>query len=874
MSAFTEARAQAYLEEEHTRLTYGRDPHMPIIAAIAIFRDGYAEAIRKYFGGHGDIQDKVEMKNFCAALDRAQTDAMALLETELPADQLQKMQRQFSAIRKAIREEVETSIGIRRPKVLDRKGNPTAHGVRAMNDIFRRLGAPQLAEVGDQFFTAEQQRLCLWLLQYLDEVAAADFFRAVYGKRFGLEHEHIANLRQYIGQIQVTNGNPLVEVPIELLQLPNLRDLFFNKMRDMLCEKHYFPAPKEQGINPVLEYLLDRCGEAEQTSRSEKKGNDREQFIDELTDYFMDMEEKTKTPAHLRDCIDENGEFPAKHQRVVMYEMYRQKRILNADPTGAGKTGAFIAGVEILRDLGKPCRALIICPPGEIMGEWEKRLSCEEGGYFKSDLPEGKRPKVVVIPTGDMETKRRAWEEAKTADYVIVSNARLRVGKKTRERYPDYDPVELAKQIGANCLCIDEAHNFRNPKGKDTENVFQISQCETLREGHVVVNTATPVYNTMDDIAAQLRLLHTGSNGMKPEDAGLPPHIDFANLPQLAACIKRNRAGAVRNMLLLRMLRRKLSHCLPVGTKLEAEPPVTAELSPWERVYYEAVLQYPFMDGGEKIQALSRACLHPPLYGDGGESHIGETKYRQIYDQLTRYLQESKSGKVVAFHTGLAEGITRFNGTNDPAAGNEHRYLAGRLRRDFAALGVGVYIIDGTNTDNKPLTNADGELIRDIDNAFMNRTRQILGDCRDDPRKGILFLLSEVAGEGIALTFCDRVLWTSPSTVKPKEVQGDGRVHRKGQKNDVKRTTAYIRDTIEQGKWEFALRKMVIVEKLLEGEPLTREEIDTLMDDVKRVQREGFLSYETMSPRQKVQFIFNRIFSAGKERVREFFAFD
>lgn len=878
LSEFTKDRALAELQLEHTRLTAGQDTHAPRIQAIDMYRTAFEKAIEHYFSAHGDITIKGDMKALCSSLDAAQNEVTRVLESVLPKDKLDKLQRQLTAIRKAIREEIETKIGIRKPKVLDKKKNLTPHGVKTLNHIFLRLGVPTQVEMEDHYFTVEEQRLCLWLLQYLDDVSAADYMRAVYGERFGAASEHIANLRQYIGDIQVSNGNPLIEVPVELLKLPNLRELFFSKMRDMLCEQHYFPAPNHEGITPVISYLMDRRADAEKAGAAEKKGNFREKFIDELADYFLDMQDKTKTPSRLNNAIEKQGEFPAKHQRLVMYETYKKKRILNADPTGAGKTGGFIAGVEMLRDMGQPCRALIICPPGEIPGEWEKRLSCEEGGYFKSDLPDELKPKVVVIPTGSgdegMQKKKDAWEKAKTADYVIVTNARLRTTKKGRALHPDYDPVQKAKEIGANCLCIDEAHNFRNPNGKDTSNVFEITQCDSLKDGQVIINTATPIYNTMDDIAAQLRILHTGSSGMTAEQAGLPSKVDFRNLPQLAHCIKKNRAGAVRNMLLLRMLRRKLSHCLPVGTALEAEPPVKAELSDWERAYYDSVLHYPFMDGGEKIQALSRACLHPPLYGDGDESHVGETKYRQIHDQAVKYLSESKSGKIVIFHTGLAEGVTRFNGTNDPAAGNQHRYVAGRLRVDFGKENVGTFILDGTNTGNTPLVNADGELQKDIDNAYLNLTRQVLRDFRDDPRQGILFLLAEVGGEGIAITCADRVLWTSPSTVIPKEIQGDGRVHRKGQKNDVKRTTAYIADTIEQGKMEFAQRKMAIVEKLLNGQPLSKEEIDTLMDDVKRVQREGLLSYETLTPRQKVQFIFNRIFAAGKKRVREFFAFD
>lgn len=846
-----EERLLASLQEELTRFTVDVTNGQPKTDIMAeVFREfarEFEDVIGDFIAENGEVGPK-DMFALCAALEVAQQSIADRLSDSTPDHILRRVLQCITASRQGVRREVEACMDWR-----SKKAKRQEVFVKGVNYMLKLLGEDvRVQNIGTYYFSADEQRVCLWCLQYLGSNAAADYMRAVYGKRLGRRREKIQNLRAHLGDIQVRGGNPIVDVPVPLLTLPALgclRELFFNKMRDKVFEEYYLPARKEEGVEPALAYIR-QC-------RSEAGDLEREKFADELIAYYEELETETKTPSRLRASLDENGEFPAKHQRVVMLEMKRKKRILNADPTGAGKTGAFIASFEKLRDEGKANRALIVCPT-EVIQVWEKALSCQQGGCFRDDLPPAEQPKVVIIPTGSVEEKRRAWEHAKTANYVITTNVRLR----SHKRHPDYNPVVLANEIGADCMCADEGHNYRNPKGKDTDNIFQISQCDSMRKGYLYIGTATPTYNTVQDNAALIRLLYTGEDGA-PKNAGLKANVKFENIGELARALAFNRTGAVRNLLHLRMLRRNLEHCLPVGTPLERESAQFAQLQPWERIQYEAYVEYPFKEGSEAVQVLSRLCL------------MSEAKFQQTLAQIRHYLAESQTGKVLGGHTGLAEGVTRFNGTNEEADGNIDRYMAGRIRDELKKDNVSTYIIDGSNTGSKPLTDDEGNLLRDLDNAFLTKTRQIFDTCRQDPRKSFLLLLAETCGEGISLTFCDREFFIAPSTVKPKEVQMTGRVHRRGQRHPVKRTSLVLKDTIEQGKMDFAERKYAIICKLLDdGEPLTQEEVDIVMDDVRRVNNEGFLAYETMSPKQKLMFIFNRIFSAGKQRVREFFGFD
>lgn len=847
----SEERLLAALQEETTRFTVdlrtGQAKEDPITDIYKEFAGAFERVITDFVREHGDVGQK-DMGQLCDALTAAQEREAERLRERIPDRDLKRVTDRITASRGAIRKDLAMSMGWTSAAIRRKKQEIT--GINKMMEV---LGQSGRLSLGTDYFSADEQRVCLWFLRYLnDEVAAADYMRAIFGKRFGRCREEIRNLRPHLGNIEVRGGNPFVDIPIPLLTLPEhgcLRELTFNKMRNMIFEEYYMPADKEEGVDRVLDYLA-RC-------RSETDERAREQFVDELIDYFLKLDTETTKPRRLVSSLDQNGEFPAKHQRVAMLEMKRHKRLLVADQTGAGKTGGFIAGVEKLREEGLVSRALVVCPT-EVVPVWEKALSSKPGGCFRSDLPPEEQPKVTIIPTGKVEKRKQAWEDGKKAEYVVTTNVRLRKGKDQ-----NFDPVALALELGADCLIVDEGHNFRNPKGKDTNNIFRISQGESLREGYVGIGTATPVYNTLRDLAALLRLLYTGKKGV-PKHAGLNANVRFEDIQELARALAFNRKGAARNLLHLRMLRRDQAHCVPVEAELTREEPHFADLPDWERIEYDAHVEYPFKGGPEAVQMLSRFCS------------MSEAKYRQTLAQVLQYMQESRTGKVLCALSGLVEGITRYRGTNDPSEGNTDRYMFGRLREELLTHhNISTYIIDGSNTGSDPLTDDEGNLILDINNLFMTKTRQILDDFERDERKSLLVLLAETCGEGIAVTCCDRELWHSPTTVKPKELQMDGRIHRKGQRNPVSRRNLVLRDTIEEGKMHFADRKYDIITKVIDkGEALTQDEYDILVDDVRRVNEEGFLVYETLSPKQKILWIFNRLLSQGKERVRQFFSFD
>lgn len=802
---------------------------------------------------HGDVPTKEDLGDLCDELDAAQDEVAE--ELKLP----KIIRDRLTKIRQRIKTDLIRRMGWSRERKepLLRGGKPTRRALDVMNSLLVDFGEAPVEIEDTQWISAEEIRQSQALASILGTVAVADFWSHIDGSRFAFNDQTVQNLSQWIGDFETTGGIPINDIPIELLTWPSLsalKELLRNKLRDKLYSEQY--RDSVQGVMPVLEELA--------RLRSIVKESERMKLIDDLTDYFVETEDLT-LPANMREGMGQEAEFPAKHQRLAMMEIKRQKQLLLADKTGGGKTGSSIMTFEHLKEQGKAKRALIMCP-AEVVGEWEKRLTDRKGGYFKKD----QAPKVVVIRKGK-EGREQKWEEAKNADYVIMSiqMSRHETGGKSH--------VERAKEIGADFFVLDEAHNVRNPKGEDTENIFQISQCDSIRNGYTVVSTATPIYNTAKDIAALIRLLNAGQD--RPR-MGVPPDLDFSNIDQLSRAISGNHTRLVRNLLMLRTLRREGNDCLPVGTKLVKDAPTAVALSPLEQAVYDALKEDdPFFTATQKLHALRGICLRPQKYCTDLTLRQS-TKYKQVLEAVRRRHADwlanpgTRSGKMLIAIPrigGFARGTTRDDhDSSDPLSSDSENYIAGLLRKDLEPDGIPVSILDGKTSGTSPIYDRKSKKRHeDKDGGWLTKSKKVIASTRDHDGFAVQVMRTDVGGEGIDLTFISDVEVLSPPSVHSEETQVIGRAWRPGQKFDVHVGVQMLMGTIEQGMLEFALRKQRIIEMLMEGKPLSGEEEKILNDEISKVRGEGVLAYEAMSPRRKLMWIFNRIFAQGKDRVRE-----
>ncbi len=714
----------------------------------------------------------------------------------------------------------------------------TDRGLSALNTARDRQGLGKIITSDVQFLretlTEEEERGLEALVAELGEAARAEYLCAKFQDRFQYNHRTVENLRKWLGKVETYGGNPLEDVPIGLFtikELSQLRHAFFNRMRDKY-QKFY-----RQGIETVtreLEGSMDRASHPLQKD-----------FIQELITYFAETE-AIAHPSRLKTSIGEGEEFPAKHQKIAVKEIEKQRSMLVADEMGGGKTGSTIAAFEHLREQGKAHKALIMCP-AQIVPVWKKALSGNNGSCFV----DGRAPRTAFIESGN-----KNWEAAQDAEYIVMSIEMSRGGTRIGDpslaiEHPDNrlakklgiqpgDTVsheDLIKSLGADFFALDEAHNVKNPRGEDTERIFRISQSESVLNGHLMLLSGTPIPNTIRDIAAQLRLLYAG----REEVDG----IDITNLQSITKAILRGHPLLVRNLLVRRMLRRKTQECLPVENEYHREV-VENKLSPLEQAQYDSILNCPFYEATEKIRLLRRLCL------------MSESKYKQVCSAVETALfrpkyEHEKAPKIVIAESWFARGVTRDQAHRHDVDDSEvDTYTAGRIRAEYDGIAK-VFILDGTNSSRKD---------------------QILSEFEASEEPAILITLTAVAGEGLDISCASDGILITPTDTVAKEEQFARRMNRIGQEKDVHLQVLQIEDSIEQGIAEYAVRKAELVEEFLNGRPLTAEELCILEDDTTRINRGGFLAYEVMSPHEKILWIFSRIYGKGKEAVREFFELD
>lgn len=848
---------------------------------------------------------------------------------EEPIDQRAALEQGFEAIKEHVCKHVKKSRWNLRRHLVQRSGwqrepltrnrKPTAKGLQVLNRIRKAANlAPHCIE-GDQYLTEEELNMSIAIAAGIGEAALADFWAYAASERFAYNNRSWRNLREWVGEAETYTGTIIEDIPEKILIRPplaSLRELLFNQLRDKLYREHYRGSDSVDGVLLELEIMTENVmekakkekealadgGENGKTQEDVNREKDvRLRFIQELTDYFIGVESLIdRRPRRLRESLNGNGDaFPAPHQLIAIMEIMRQKQILIADEVGAGKTAETIGGFEYLRDneiaepeketqsherrveeavtgfdllrkQGKASKAIIICPNNVVVGVWEERLS----KYFREPPP------FVVIESGDSPEERGTkWLRAKNeADYVLMnidmtqSQSVIKDEEFAKELgVPAGNRVShefLAQNIGADFLVVDEGQSIRNITGVHQESVFHISQCESIRNGYTVVLTATPIYNTIDDVAAFIRILNAGQDRTKGIP-GLPKDIDLTDVKAIKRAIATNHTRLVRHLLFLRMLRRETKDCLPVGVEFEEEEPNrTPFSSPLEREDYDVLVEQPWNDFLTKLKELKRECAHG---GDRAkESGVAScTKYRQIKDQILRDIaalrEEGRPGpyKLLLFvyaHASYAKGITRDwmedrggEGTNDPKKSLAREYIAGQLREDLAKEGIQVFIIDGSNS---------------------KQAEKIMEQCRQCPDNAVLIARSDIVGVGDDLSYMDIMRSFSPTTVPGERIQGIGRANRLGRTQPLAFGDNIIEGTIEEGMYLVERCKRRVAEDFLHGAPLSRDEIAMLEESTDNIARTNFLAYESKTPLQKIMHIFNLMFRQGKERVREILSID
>ncbi|MFZ2056821.1 MAG: DEAD/DEAH box helicase [Acidimicrobiales bacterium] len=474
------------------------------------------------------------------------------------------------------------------------------------------------------------------------------------------------------------------------------------------------------------------------------------------------------TLAALSELRFEPFDYQLRAASVVLKQM--SGRAILADEVGLGKT--IEAGIVIteLRQRGLAPNVLVLAPTG-LVGQWGEELERKFGCPTVVASRDGWRT-AAVVPEGSrlQETPIDAPLTGEPEAVVIASLATAR-----------RDPLRSRlSSLDWDLVVVDEAHRIRNPRTASSLLV------RSLRSRYLLLLTATPVENRLDDLFQLVSLVRPGHLGTaadfrrrygvterdpRPTTEGADADVKSRSTLRSAAAraeatseLRRSLRGVMirhRRSEVARMLPRRLAETVIV-TPLPAERALYAEIS--ERVRAEARAAGPgremVLKTVQRLAGSSPLAVAPTLERAGwwdlverAKAADGCAKTDALAGLLDRHLAAGE--KVIVF-TSFRDTLSHLCEWAASTGRNWSAYHGSLSRRDKNAA-IAVF---ETETD-------------------------------------VLFS-TESAGEGRNLQFCHAMInfdlpW-NPMQIE----QRLGRIHRIGQTHDVVLTNMATRGTLEE----------------------------------------------------------------------------
>lgn len=447
------------------------------------------------------------------------------------------------------------------------------------------------------------------------------------------------------------------------------------------------------------------------------------------------------------------------------------KRFLIADQVGTGKTlQGVMAKLALDEILGRRTKTLVVCP-GYIKSQWREKVQ-----EYTSE-PQ----KVIVINGYNQDVERRLAECKETdVDYVIISYELF--SGKNGKRLSD-----KLLEVGFDYAILDEVHHMKNPRSTRSEGKHGIKSESRLKAvvdkiEYLCMLSGTPTPNSFKDAYILISMLYPE---IYPDSESV--RRSHQSNPEMLGGLLRNR-----------MERRKAEDVLDMTGKLDENYFEEVELNERQREVYNAILNYNFVYGTDKLNLLRKALLDPSLlkgrtqgrrvrgvinriFRDKPELYasldeIESSKYSRL-DELVRELVE-KGEKVVIFTTLFKEGVTE------------------KLQERYK--GYGALRIDGDIT---------GEQRRNVRREFQT-----------DSEKKVLIATTRTTGEGISLTAAQNIIFLDEPYTSTEREQGIGRVYRRGQRKDVKVCTLIAKNSVDEGVRILQVGKAEGIRKFVDGE--------------------------------------------------------
>jgi SNF2 family DNA or RNA helicase len=442
-------------------------------------------------------------------------------------------------------------------------------------------------------------------------------------------------------------------------------------------------------------------------------------------------------------------DYQVQAARIALRRM--RGRAILADEVGLGKT--IEAGLTLaeLRLRGLADRTLVIAPAG-LVTQWQEELE-----------------RKFALPTVTAGRELTGAEEALDRPVFVASLAAAR--RSPLKSALTADPWDL--------IIVDEAHRVRNPRSASGKLVRE------LKSRHLLLLTATPVENRLQDLYEMISLVSPGLLGTAAQfraghGSGTGSAAKASSTARTSIAPKNVAALRKRTSeVMIRHRRSEVSVLLPqrLAETLLIEPP------PAEREWYADLGDRLRKEGREaaparrltlrsiaRLAGSSPAAAAPSLRKAGwddlaarAESVGGWPKGAVLLDQLHRHAGTGNEGSDSAGQPEKVLVFTAFRHTLDQ--------LAARVAD--AGIPAAVY---------------HGSLARAEKEKAIAAFREEVG----------VLLSTESAGEGRNLQFC-HVMVNMDLPWNPMQIeQRLGRLHRVGQEHDVQLTNLVAKGTIEE----------------------------------------------------------------------------
>lgn len=361
-----------------------------------------------------------------------------------------------------------------------------------------------------------------------------------------------------------------------------------------------------------------------------------------------------------------------------------------------------------------------------------------------------------------VQRKSYVWEQC---DIIIASID-------TAKRQPHYD---LIMKQEYDLIIIDEAHKLKNPKTKNYQFIKQ------LKKKFCLLLTATPVQNRLDEIFNLVSLLKPGHLG------------DLASFEEEFRQSKRTpkneeKLKALMNKVMVRNRREE------TGIEWTKRIVQTIEItfSEAERNFYEAITSLKGDANHFSLLTLQREICSSKeaafmtlknMSDKANEQGFDTSLHQQLMGQLAQIETNSKAEKALELVQKIDDKVIIFT-----------EYRATQLYLQWYLKQHGITSV--------PFRGGFKRGKKDWMRQLFEQNAQVL-------------IATEAGGEGINLQFCSHIINYDLPWNPMRIEQRIGRVHRLGQKEDVRVYNFAIKDTVEEHILKLLYEKIALFESVV-----------------------------------------------------------